>query len=92
MLLTGSYAYKIKKPLNLGFLDFSSLAKREYYCQEELRLNSRLAPEIYLEVIAISGNKEQPELNGLGKVFEYAVKMRQFSPENTFDNLLLNGF
>ncbi|SHE23712.1 AAA family ATPase [methanotrophic endosymbiont of Bathymodiolus puteoserpentis (Logatchev)] len=92
VLLTGSYAYKIKKPLNLGFLDFSSLAKREYYCQEELRLNSRLAPEIYLEVIAISGNKEQPELNGLGKVFEYAVKMRQFSPENTFDNLLLNGF
>lgn len=92
VLLTGSYAYKIKKPLNLGFLDFSSLAKREYYCQEEIRLNSRLAPNIYLDVVAISGNEVQPELDGLGEAIEYAVKMRQFLPENTFDHLLLNGF
>jgi aminoglycoside phosphotransferase family enzyme/gluconate kinase len=91
VLLTGFYAYKIKKPLNLGFLDFSSLAKREYYCREELRLNSRLAPGIYLDVIAISGNEAQPELGGLGEVIEYAVKMRQFQPGNTFDYLLLDG-
>ena len=92
VLLTGSYAYKIKKPLNLGFLDFSSLAKREHYCREELRLNSRLAPGIYLDVVAISGNETQPELGGLGEAIEYAVKMLQFPPESSFDNLLLNGF
>jgi len=91
VLLTGSYAYKIKKPLDLGFLDFSSLAKREHYCREELRLNSRLAPDIYLEVIAISGNVTQPELGGLGKTIEYMIKMRQFQPDNTFDHLLLDG-
>ena len=50
VLLTGYYAYKIKKPLNLGFLDFSTLEKRQHYCLEELRLNLRLAPDIYLEV------------------------------------------
>jgi len=91
VLLTGSYAYKIKKPLNLGFLDFSSLVKREHYCREELRLNSRLAPDIYLDVVAISGNEAQPELGGLGEAIEYAVKMRQFQPDNTFDHLLLDG-
>ncbi len=91
VLLTGSYAYKIKKPLNLGFLDFSTLDKREHCCREELRLNSRLAPYIYLEVIAISGNEMQPKLDGLGEPIEYAVKMRQFPPDNTFDHLLLNG-
>ena len=48
VILTGPYAYKIKKPVNLGFLDFSTLEKRKYYCEEELRLNRRLAPEIYL--------------------------------------------
>jgi len=91
VILTGSYAYKIKKPLNLGFLDFSSLAKREHYCREELRLNSRLAPDIYLDVVAISGNETQPELGGLDEAIEYAVKMRQFSSDNTFDHLLLKG-
>jgi len=91
VLLTGSYGYKIKKPLNLGFLDFSSLAKREHYCREELRLNSRLAPDIYLDVIAISGDEAQPELGGLGETIEYVVKMRQFQPDNTFDHLLLDG-
>jgi len=91
VLLTGSYAYKIKKPLNLGFLDFSSLAKREHCCREELRLNLRLAPDIYLDVIAISGNETQPELGGMDEAIEYAVKMRQFLPDNTFDHLLLDG-
>ncbi|MDF1584339.1 MAG: AAA family ATPase [Methyloprofundus sp.] len=91
VLLTGSYAYKIKKPVDLGFLDFSSLAQREHYCREELRLNSRLAPNIYLEVIAISGKETRPELEGMGAAIEYAVKMRQFPPDNTFDHLLLSG-
>jgi aminoglycoside phosphotransferase family enzyme/predicted kinase len=88
ILLTGSYAYKIKKSLNLGFLDFSSLEKRKHYCHEELRLNSRLAPDIYLDVVAISGTEDQPTLDNSGKAIEYAVKMRQFDPDKTFDQLL----
>lgn len=88
VLLTGQYAYKIKKPINLGFLDFSSLEKRRHYCYEELRLNTRLAADIYLEVIAIKGSASQPTITGLGTAFEYAIKMRQFDPDKTFDQLL----
>ncbi|RMD68106.1 MAG: hypothetical protein D6819_10170, partial [Gammaproteobacteria bacterium] len=54
VFLTGPFAYKIKKPLNLGFLDFSTLEKRRLYCHEEVRLNRRLAPDIYLKVVAIT--------------------------------------
>ncbi len=56
VLLTGPYAYKIKKPVDLGFADFSTLAKRHFFCQEELRLNRRLAPQLYLEVVALDGS------------------------------------
>ena len=63
VLLIGKNAYKIKKSLNLGFLDFSTLKARHFYCLEELRLNRRLAPDLYLKVIAIGGSLEQPLLN-----------------------------
>lgn len=59
VLLTGRYAYKIKKPLSLGFLDFSTITARRHFCEEELRLNRRLAPEMYLEVVAICGNPDR---------------------------------
>lgn len=88
VLLTGQYAYKIKKSLNLGFLDFSSLEKRRHYCFEELRLNSRLAKNIYLDVVAINGTEEQPTIDGSDTVIEYAVKMKQFEYDKTFDQLL----
>lgn len=88
VLLTGLYAYKIKKSLNLGFLDFSTLEKRRHYCFEELRLNSRLAKDLYLDVVAISGTEELPIIEGSGTVFEYAVKMKQFEYDKTFDQLL----
>ncbi len=91
VLLTGDYAYKIKKPVNLGFLDFSSLEKRHFYCQEELRLNSRLAPELYLEVVAITGSKQDAKFGGSGAVIEYAVKMRQFPSNLQMDKLLNTG-
>ena len=64
VLLTGDYAYKIKKPLNLGFLDFSTLALRQRCCDEELRLNRRFAPQIYLEVVPITGDTESPQVSG----------------------------
>ena len=67
VLLTGEYAYKIKKPLDLGFLDFSTLAQRQQACAEEVRLNRRLAPEIYLGVVAISGSPETPRINSPDK-------------------------
>lgn len=79
VILAGPYAYKIKKALDLGFLDFTTLDKRRFYCEEELRLNSRLAPDLYLTVVPITGTAEQPQLGGSGAAFEYAVKMRRFS-------------
>lgn len=87
ILLTGEYAYKIKKPLNLGFLDFSSLDKRLFACEEEVRLNRRLAPDIYLDVVSLTGSPDEPRINGAGMAFEYAVKMRQFPPDATLDQL-----
>ena len=78
VLLTGDYVYKIKKPVNFGFLDFSTLEKRRFYCQEELRLNQRFSRNIYLEVVAVSGSPSQPQMNGTGPAIEYAVRMRQF--------------
>ena len=81
VLLTGRYAYKIKKPLNLGFLDFSTLEQRHHFCNEELRLNRRLAPQLYLNVVAIGGSAIAPVLNSGGAAIEYAVKMRQFDQQ-----------
>jgi hypothetical protein len=78
ILLTGTYAYKIKKPVDFGFLDFSTLEKRRYYCEEELRLNRRFAPQIYLDVVAIRGSETAPQVNGKGEIIEYAVKMLEF--------------
>ncbi|MFZ1538111.1 MAG: AAA family ATPase [Chromatiaceae bacterium] len=78
VFLAGDYAYKIKKPVNLGFLDFSTLERRHFFCREELRLNARLAPRLYLEVVPVTGSQEAPRLGGVGRAFEYAVKMRRF--------------
>lgn len=82
IILTGPYAYKIKKPVDFGFLDFSTLDKRHFYCREELRLNRRLAPQIYLAVVALTGNPICPRIGGAGPILEYAVKMRQFQQED----------
>lgn len=91
LLLTGPYAYKIKKPVNLGFLDFSTLEKRRHYCHEELRLNQRLAPELYLTVIPITGSASHPAFAGEGPVIEYAVKMREFAQSAQLDRVLERG-
>jgi len=78
IILTGEFAWKIKKPVNFGFLDYSTLEKRHFYCDEEVRLNRRFAPQIYLDVVAISGSVEYPRPGGDGPVLEYAVRMRRF--------------
>ncbi len=87
ILLTGPFAYKIKKPVNLGFVDFSTLEKRRYYCREELRLNRRLAPMLYLDVVGFGGTPQQPLING-PIPFEYAVKMEQFPANARLDHVL----
>lgn len=88
VLLTGCYAYKIKKPVALEFLDFSSLAARHHYCEEELRLNRRLAPQIYLDLVNITGSTDRPRIGGTGAAIEHAVKMRQFEQDKLFSQLL----
>lgn len=91
ILLTGEFAYKIKKPLDLGFLDFSTLTQRLHACCDEVQLNRRLAPEIYLDVVPITGTPAAPHVNGSGETFEYAVKMRQFPADATLDRLDAQG-
>ena len=90
VLLIGQDAYKIKKSVNLGFLDFSTLELRRHYCNEELRLNRRLAPDLYLGVIAIGGKPEEPVL-GKEPAIEYAVYMRRFSQSSLMDRMLSRG-
>lgn len=91
VLLTGEYAYKIKKPVNFGFLDYTTQQKRRQFCEEEVRLNRRLAPDLYVEVVGITGSPDAPQINGEGVPFEYAVKMHQFDPEMQLDRLALTG-
>lgn len=81
VLLTGDYAYKVKKPVNFGFLDYSTLEKRQHFCQAELRLNQRGAGALYLEVVAIAQTGDTYQIGGDTPV-EYAVKMVQF-PQDT---------
>jgi aminoglycoside phosphotransferase family enzyme/predicted kinase len=90
VLLTGRDAYKIKKSVELGFLDFSTLEARRLFCNEELRLNRRLAPGLYLDVVAIGGSPEQPVLGGKPAI-EYAVHMRRFAESAMMDRMLARG-
>ncbi len=91
VILAGDYAYKIKKPVDFGFLDFSSLERRKHFCEEELRLNRRLAKDLYLEVLAITGTPDKPVIGGSGQAFEYMIRMRRFHQDQLFDRLQENG-
>ncbi len=86
VFLTGDWAYKIKKPRNLDFLDFSTLAARKHFCEEELRLNRRFAPGLYTAVVPV---REQQGLHigGEGEVVDYAVKMRQFDDSELLSHI-----
>jgi aminoglycoside phosphotransferase family enzyme/predicted kinase len=87
VFLTGRYAYKVKKPVKLPFVDFSTLALRHRYCREELRVNRRLAPDLYLGVVPIGGSRAAPRI-GRTPAFEYAVKMREFPSSARLDRRL----
>ncbi|MFT4564763.1 MAG: aminoglycoside phosphotransferase family enzyme [Gammaproteobacteria bacterium] len=87
--MTGGFAYKLKKPVGFGFLDFSTLEKRHYYCDEECRCNAFFAPEIYCGVVAVTiDENDRIEVGGSGEIIEYAVKMRQFDDSKQLDHLL----
>jgi uncharacterized protein len=87
VLLTGKFAYKLKKPVNFGFLDFSTLDRRQFFCNEELRLNRRLAPELYLEVLPIYQNLSDYSFAKKGEIADYTVKMQQFDQSDLLINL-----
>ena len=91
VFLTGEYAYKVKKPIKLTFLDFSTLELRRRWCDEELRLNSRWAPQMYLDVVPITGSAEAPTVAGDGTPIEYAVRMRQFPQSALLSEKLVAG-
>ena len=91
VILAGNYAYKIKKPVVLDFLDFGTLEKRRHFCDEELRLNRPWAPELYLDVVAITGPADEPAIDGEGEALEYAVKMLRFDQDLRLDRQLADG-
>ena len=91
VFLAGEYAYKVKKPVDLGFLDFSTLEARRFYCKEELRLNRRTAPEVYLGVVPITAGGAGLRVDGTGEAIEYALKMRRFPQAALADSLARSG-
>ena len=91
VLLAGELAYKIKKPVRLPFVDYGTLAARRICCEEEVRLNRRLAPSIYLGVSRITGTPDTPQLDGVGEAIEYAVRMRRFAAGALFSERLAQG-
>ena len=88
VFLTGRFAYKIKKPVDFGFLNFTRLEQRKYYCQQELLLNRRFAPDIYLDVLPVTESENHLSLAGQGEIIDYAIKMLQFDHNCLLDKLL----
>jgi aminoglycoside phosphotransferase family enzyme len=88
IFLAGDYVYKVKKPVDLGYLDYTTLEKRLFFCRQEIELNRRLCPEAYLEVVPVVRHNDQIRLGGEGEAIEYAVKMKQLPADRMMDKLL----
>jgi aminoglycoside phosphotransferase family enzyme/predicted kinase len=94
LLLTGGYVYKVKKPVDFGFLDYTTLEKRRHFCHEEVRLNRRLSPDVYLGVVEVrrdASGRHRVDQSAEGHVVEYAVKMRELPQEAALSHLLAAG-
>lgn len=92
VFLTDAYAYKLKKPVRQCFLDFSTLEARHFYCDEELRLNRRLAADVYLDVVPLAiGSLGHLQLGGGGPVIDWLVKMRRLATDHMLDYAIRNG-
>ncbi len=91
VFLTGKYAYKVKKAVNLGFLDYTTLEKRKFFCEEEVRINSLLSEDMYIGVVPINKKGDKIKIRGEGKTVEYAVKMLEMPQESIMTNLLIKN-
>jgi uncharacterized protein len=91
VFLAGEYVYKIKKPVNLGYLDYTTLEKRHWFCQQEVKLNRRLCDQVYVAVVPVVKEEGGFRVEGGGKAIEYAVKMRQLPQDRMMDVLLPRG-
>jgi aminoglycoside phosphotransferase family enzyme/predicted kinase len=91
VLLAGGHALKLKKPVKLPFADFSTPTRREHFCREELRVNRRTAPGLYLDVLPLTGTPQAPRVGGGGPAFDWAVWMRRFDAAGLFDRLAREG-
>lgn len=91
IFLTDRFAYKVKKPVDFGFLNFSTLDRRRFYCNEEVRLNRRLCPDIYLGVEEVRETPGGARFSGDGRVIDYAVKMKRLPADRMLDRLLSEG-
>ena len=91
VFLTGNYAYKVKKPVNFGFLDYSTLDARSHFCHQELEMNQRGAPELYLEVLPVTQAGDKFSLGGTGEAVEYVLKMRQFPQSALLSEMFEKG-
>ena len=91
LLLTGDYVYKVKKPVDLGYLDYTTLEKRRHFCHQEVELNRRLCPDVYLAVVPIVEHDQGLRVDGHGRAIEYAVKMKQLPRGRMLDVLLLQN-
>jgi aminoglycoside phosphotransferase family enzyme len=90
VFVTDNFVYKVKKAVNFGFLDFSTLENRHLYCQKELEINKRLCPQIYLEVVPLN-QKIKIKIKGEGEIIEYALKMKRLPQERIMTLLLKEG-
>ena len=91
VLLTPAQALKLKKPVRLPFLDFGSIESRRHFCEEELRLNRRFAPSLYIDVAPVCGTRESPRIGGGGTPVDHVVRMRRFSESALLRNLLASN-
>jgi aminoglycoside phosphotransferase family enzyme/predicted kinase len=89
IFLTGKFVYKLRKAVNLGYLDYTTLEKRHFFSQQEVILNRRLSPEVYLGVIPVTKDQSRISLNGSGEIIDYVVKML-YLPQNRMMNVLLD--
>jgi aminoglycoside phosphotransferase family enzyme/predicted kinase len=91
VFLTGPFAYKVKKPVDFGFLDFTTLERRRGFCEAEVQISGRFAPDIYLGTVPITGSADEPRMDGQGRPIEWAVKLVQFDEAERLDNLFTAG-
>ena len=87
VILAGPLAYKLKRPVRLTFLDFSSLSQRRFFLEEELRINRRTAPQLYLDVRPVTGTVDQPVIGGDGEPADWVLRMRRFEADGEFASM-----